>query len=285
MTQADGAVADPSTQSTPSPEASQGGDSAGRAWFDSAFGRAPIELPAAGVSESSEEPNGKAATTEGEAAPAGVNLGEPKVVPDGGASSETPDQQVQREAQEQGVTFTREEFERAVQAENDRREYRRQQVAERQRLAELRKTDPFQYAEEMEKIEEQATDATTTHEANRQIYGAAITHYDRNILDPITLTLSDSARSRLLKGELNTLEDRQAFVKGALHEIEQEGYRRGVSETRQKMRNDPTFRKEQLAELRADGGVAEPEALEPAGQNGRPTDMNSLLRRGFGRRS
>lgn len=283
MTQADGAVAEPAIQEAAQAERSPGGDP-GSAWFDGVLGRTPIELPSAEVSTPNEDAQSADGQVTSKAAPA-ENPGEPQALSDSGAA-ETIAQTVERKAEEQGITLTAQELERRVQAEVDRRETMRLRRQRQQELAKLRDEDPFQYVEEVKKEEEAEQDVAETHQAHRMIYADAVNRFDRAVLDPITLALPEQARSKLLQRDLVTIEDRQAFADAGIKAIQDAAYRRGVNETREKVRKDPTVKKELLAELRAEG-VAEPDLVPAANGDGsgRATDMNVLLRRAAGRRS
>ena len=177
------------------------------------------------------------------------------------------------------LTLTEDELEKRIQAETDRREAKRQQEAERKRAAEerkrLREEDPWAYVEQ-EKQQEQVEAANQTWQ---DTLGNVVRSYDEATLTPLLEALPEADRARLVADEsINKpgLDGRKAFAAALRKEIEKQA----LKAAEQRLRKNPAFRQELLAELR--GTDDEPDEI-PARGPSRPQDMNALIRGALGR--
>lgn len=193
------------------------------------------------------------------------------------------------------IQLTEEELQqriqRAAQAEADRRDAKRQQEAEQRRQLEerrrLRREDPFQYAQNDEETEQallkQQADAQEKLAERMALLGQAGSQYDRAILDPIVAAVPEAERKRILSLDNAGLglEGRKLLASESLKALEAHWKAQGAREAEQKLRRNPAFRKQVLAELR--GQHPEPELLlgTPDG-NGHDDNVSDILRASIG---
>ena len=174
-------------------------------------------------------------------------------------------QEVRTEDEEPGAAggtsaaleLTQEELDRRVQAEADRREAQRiarQKVEDRKRL---RDSDPWQYAEEERKAEQ----AATTQGQWTEFFGSVGTEHDKVAIDPVVERLPREELERIMKldGAGTGLAGRKLIVQESLKALEKHWKTEGAKEAETRLRRNPSFRKQVLAEIR--GQTAEPDLL------------------------
>lgn len=193
--------------------------------------------------------------------------------------SQEPDaasQEAAQSAESRVYTLSQEELDRRVQAETDRRESKRAQVAREAERKRLRDEDPWAYAEQ-DRLSEQ------TAEADGQIgslFANIGTQHDRYTLDPLIDVLPAAERDRILKieGAGTGLDGRKLIVNESLKSLEKHWKAEGAKDAEAKLRRNSAFRKQLLAEIRT-GVAPEPEFIP--GGNGSAGDggsVSSLLR-------
>lgn len=174
------------------------------------------------------------------------------------------------------LTLTEEELERKVQSETDRREAKRLQEYRAQQKRELRDKDPWAYAEEERKAEQVQQ---STGQLESFLAGIGSEH-DRVSIDPVIEILPEAERKRILSLENagRGLEGRKLVVTEALKALEKHWKAEGEKAAEGKLRRNPAFRKQILAETR--GGSVEPELLPASGISSSDADktVSSLLR-------
>jgi hypothetical protein len=108
--------------------------------------------------------------------------------------------------------------------------------------------------------------------------------YDAATLVPLLGFLPRETQEKLIGEGVEGYEGRTALVQATVKEIRKLAAAEAEDKARAKLRKDPAFRKELLAELR--GAEDEPELAAAGSAAGRPLDMNDRLRAmaGFGRR-
>lgn len=195
------------------------------------------------------------------------------------------------------VTLTKEELDRRVQAETDRREAKRQRDnvdrAERERREAIERKldpnapeyDPYSGTEERDRLksEEQAGQQFTT------FLGDIGKQHDSATLDVLTAALPAPELDRIMKieGVGVGLDGRRLLVTEGLKALEKHWRSQGAKDAEDRLRGNPIFRKQVFAEARDQ--VQEPELLPANGSapNGDPF-MNQVFsdyRAAKGRRS
>lgn len=180
---------------------------------------------------------------------------------------------------------SREEFERAIQAEADRREAKRRKSMTQEQIAaletqerQIRDADPYKAAD-LRSEADKLRDAEQAAEAQREWVAGLVQTVEGPLLTPLVEAVPEGERKALLSGAPDDFVGRrQHIVKTALKTLE----RTWRADERQKatdaLRRDPAFRKEvYLAGLDEED---EPD-LAPAGasaRNGTGRDINSALR-------
>jgi len=212
---------------------------------------------------------------------------------DGEDDEEDEDDQPSPRADDGRVWTTREDIEHAVaaevqarlarevQAETDRREQKRQhaqQISERRRL---REEDPYEYAERDRQLEADAQAQATKAAEVKTVYQMGLQQYDRILIDPLLGALSPEHKAQIHKNPPRGLDGRAALVQWSLDQIVERaqvtGREQGEADARAKLRKNPAFRKELLAEMRAESGD-EPELAPSAGPARSRGDMTSIIR-------
>jgi hypothetical protein len=177
---------------------------------------------------------------------------------------------------------SREEEERRVQAEVDRRAARAQKAQAQQTRAqqravleqqerEARQTDVYKATELREQLDAMA--------AQEQFVAGLVGAYDQSTLDPLVSSLPEAERGALLQDAPTGMEGRKALVEKAVQAIKAQGAR----EAEARLRKSAAFRKQVLADWRRglhgeEDAPDEPELV--GGTNGHrsgPT-MNDWLR-------
>jgi hypothetical protein len=179
------------------------------------------------------------------------------------------------------VTLTQEELDRRVQAETDRREAKRKTEAEREARRKLRDEDPWAYANEDRKAEE-----TQAAEQNIQsVFSSIGVEHDRVSIDPLMQAVPEAERTRILglEGAGRGLDGRKLIVTEALKSMEKHWRAEGAKDAEERLRKNPAFRKQILAEVR--GQSLEPELLPsgaPSNGSSSSDQVNDMLRRQLG---
>lgn len=260
-TEASAAAPSVSTAATSAPAPPE--RSAGQSWIDRLLGRGPAET----------------VTSEDGSAPATTDETQTQEPTTTAADADTsPPEPLAK-------TYTPDELQRLVQAEVDRREAKRakdQAEAERRRL---RDNDPFEYAERDRKAEE-AANATNAY--GEQIARVAQS-MDRALLDPMLERLPEKDRAALfeLPDAGVGIDGRKALASAALDGLEKHWKAEGERSAEKKLRDNPAFRKQVLAELRDSPEMEEPEQINGTTraprQNGTSgADVSALLRQSLG---
>lgn len=179
---------------------------------------------------------------------------------------------------------SKEEEERRIQAEVDRRAARAQrQQAEQGRLTraqqlalleqqerEARQTDVYQAA--------QLRDQLDAHRQQEEFVHGMVRAYDAVSLDPLVLALPEGEREAFLQDVPPGLDGRKALVERAIDRIK--AHARAEAEA--KLKRSGAFRKQVLAEWRQtpaeDGGDDEPELVNGTGGHRPGLSMNAWLR-------
>lgn len=181
-------------------------------------------------------------------------------------------------ATSQALTLTQEELDRRVQAETDRREAKRLQAAQAQRRKELRDSDPWTYAEEERRAEQEAESTAGLQHFLTGLSG----EHDRVAIDPLIEQLPKAERDRILRmeGAGTGLKGRKLLVTEAMKALEKHWKSEGQKEAERKLRANPAFRKQVLAESR--GQTVEPELLPAMSASEADQTVSSLLRGHYG---
>ena len=248
----------------------------GTTWFDAMTGRGPAAPepsesgaePVVPTAELAESPSDEGAPPQAEAPPPPAP--KPKKTEPG------PDDIVR---------LTRTQMERRIQAEVDRREAKRAADSRRQQqqdeLDRKAREDPYGFAEEHIQRREQEQTLGQQTEAVHDLIRTTSQQFDRTVLDPIVTSLPPETQRQLVAENPPVgLEGRGKLVAAALAEIRKtaaaEGRAAGEKAAEQKLRKNPSFRKEMLAELR--GAEDEPEATPNGTRSAKPPDMDDWLR-------
>jgi hypothetical protein len=176
------------------------------------------------------------------------------------------------------VTLTEEEINRRVQAETDRREYKRQADARDAERKRLRDEDPWAYAEQ----ERQAEHAAVVDWQTQQFLGTVGVEHDKYTLDPLVMQLPEDERKRILQiqGAGVGLDGRKLIVTEGLKALEKHWKAEGAKEAEARLRHNPAFRKQVLGEFRR--GVAEPEFIAGGPATAADRNLSDMLRARLG---
>jgi hypothetical protein len=175
------------------------------------------------------------------------------------------------------LSLTEEELERRVQAETDRREAKRLADAKVRQRKELRKTDPWAYAEQ----DEQAEQAEQSEQQLTEFFSNIGREHDKVSIDPLFEVLPKEERERILglDGAGKGLEGRRLVVTEAMKALEKHWRAEGAKDAESKLRRNPAFRKQVLAEGR--GTTAEPELLPAGSASETDRTVSALLRKHY----
>jgi len=165
-------------------------------------------------------------------------------------------------------TLSDEELQRLVQSEADKRiaaaNKAARDAAREEERRRLREEDPWQYAEQERLEEEQArTVAQQDAQLNSLIANIGEFH-DKLTLVPLVNALppAEVKRIQAIPGAGVGVEGREIIVRESLAALEKHWRAEGEKAAEQKLRRNPSFRKQVLAEM--NGGFAEPEMIPPA---------------------
>jgi len=179
------------------------------------------------------------------------------------------------------LELSQEELDRRVQAETDRREFKRQQEARAQERKRLRDTDPWAYAEEERKAEQEIQ---STSQVQGFLQGLSGEH-DRVAIDPLIERLPQAERERIFKmdGAGQGLKGRKLVVTEAMKALEKHWKAEGEKQAERKLRSNAAFRKQVLAESR--GQTVEPELLPALSASEADQTVSGILRGFYGTRN
>lgn len=292
MTQVAETLDAPPTGQPPAPQGdSPSADDQGRTWINSVLGRTPVDLPDPVTpgpedrAESGESRKSDAAPAEPQPKAAGDDSG----APDGDAPISLTRAQLTDMIRNGIQQYEQTELPKRVQAEADRRDDKRAKIEKRQGLRQKAESDPYAAADELKKMLDSEDEMQTTQAMRMQIYGGALAEFDAAVLDQVTAALPKTEAQRLIQKGVNTVPQRREFVVEGLKILRAEAIKEGSGIAREQLKKDPAFRKELLAELRANRGVAEPEVLDGSLSDNGPRDpntvMNTLIRGFAGRRT
>jgi len=191
------------------------------------------------------------------------------------ASQEAP-----ADEQPSAISLTQEELDRRIQAETDRREAKRAAQALAERKRKLRDEDPWAFAEE-ERTAEQA------QQVNAQVgnlFGQVGAEHDKYTIDPLVQALPEAERKRILamEGAGVALDGRKLIVTEGLKALERVWKAEGAKDAETKLRRNPAFRKQVLAEMR--GITREPEFLPSGAASEADKTVSQILRGQLGSR-
>jgi len=174
----------------------------------------------------------------------------------------------------QPLALTQEELERKVQAETDRREAKRQAEARAAERRRLRDEDPWAFAEQERKAEQQAEGG---QQLETFVASIGVAH-DRITIDPLMDAVSQDERERILKldGAGVGVDGRRLIVGEALKALEKKWKAEGAKDAEARLRRNQSFRKQVLAESR--DGTVEPELLPGASGGSTDQTVSTLLR-------
>lgn len=200
--------------------------------------------------------------------------------------SRRPAQEARADAQEsegpdgasEPLKLSQEELDRRVQAEADRREYARQAEQRKQERKRLRDEDPWAYAEQ----DRQAEKAQETDQGLAGFFATVGLEHDKHSIDPLMEQLPVAERERIMKleGAGKGLAGRKLVVQEALKSLEKHWKVEGEREAQDRLRRNPAFRKQVLAEGR--GSLLEPELLPAVGSSAADRKVSDILRNYYG---
>lgn len=190
---------------------------------------------------------------------------------DGGESGEP-------ESASEPLRLTREELDRRIQSETDRREAKRAAEARAAERKRLRDEDPWAYAEQ----DRQAEKAQETDQGLAGFFATVGLEHDKHSIDPLMEQLPVAERERIMKleGAGKGLAGRKLVVQEALKSLEKHWKVEGEREAQDRLRRNPAFRKQVLAEGR--GSLLEPELLPAVGSSAADRKVSDILRNYYG---
>jgi hypothetical protein len=184
---------------------------------------------------------------------------------------------VQADAPSPALTLTQDELDRRVQAETDRREAKRLQSERVRQRRELRDTDPWQYAEQERKEEEAAAGGFHCPDGSCRKSASSTTESPSTRCSCRCPRPSRSA-SRSWKAPAG-LAGRKLVVTESLKALEKHWKAEGQKEAERKLRGNPAFRKQVLAESR--GQTVEPDLLPALSGSEADQTVSALLRKHY----
>lgn len=188
------------------------------------------------------------------------------------------DEEVRDEPAEQApstVSLTQEELNRRVQAETDRREFKRQQEAREAERRRLRDEDPWAYAEQDRQAEQAAEQSQNVFSQVGQIEAT----YDRFALDPLVTSLPEAEQRRILslQGAGQGLEGRKLIVSEGLKALEKHWKAEGAKDAEERLRRNPAFRKQVLSDARR-GVLSDPDFVPSGAPATSDKSVSDILR-------
>jgi len=195
------------------------------------------------------------------------------------AADEAP-QETPADEQPSAISLTQEELDRRIQAETDRREAKRAAQALAERKRRLRDEDPWAFAEE----ERSAEQAANVNAQVGDLFGRVGAEHDKYTIDPLVQALPEAERKRILamEGAGVALDGRKLIVTEGLKALERVWKAEGAKDAENKLRRNPAFRKQVLAEMR--GITREPEFLPSGAASESDKTVSQILRGQLGTR-
>lgn len=194
------------------------------------------------------------------------------------ADADDGGEQAQPDGASARLTLTQEDLNKRIQAETDRREAKRAADARAAERRRLRDEDPFAFAQQDRQAEQEALQTDGT----RQFFQNVGLQHDRIAIDPLMEALPVSERQRIMKvdGAGVGLEGRKVVVGEALKALEKHWKAEGEKQAEAKLRRNPSFRKQVLAENR--GSFQEPELLPAFSGSSTDRKVSEILRGHYG---
>jgi hypothetical protein len=260
--------------STPQPEQAKSD------WFREAFQRTRVTTGA----QPEEQPAPKPETPPASAASKSESE---KPEPKQAAKDATP------KPTDEPRAYSQAEIDRMVQAETDRRlskfqreegERRRQAalLADKERLTGLREKDPYAYAQEMKRREDENASLQAQLQQTHRALNSTVEEYDRSVLDTVFAPIPQNMHAQLLDGIEDGIPGRKTATVRALKVLEQHWKGQGFNEAKKRLSSDPAFIKEILTRYGA--ARQEPESVPATSATvGAGFDMNAAMRRQTGR--
>lgn len=172
---------------------------------------------------------------------------------------------------------TPEEFQRAVQAETDRREAAR-------RKRELRQQDPYEYARQEEERESQEQTAQERTQALKSFVGGVVKQYDAATMDPVVNLLPLKERDELVAKAPEGIEGRKQIMDEALKALKARWQAEAYADAEKKLAKDKTFLKRINRALRDERGEDdEPDNIDAVMASGNSRSMDDWMRAAAGR--
>jgi hypothetical protein len=228
-----------------------------RSWFNRLFGHTPGADTPAGKPEQSSEPASNAPAAAASDAPQGAPGAAPAPPWQPPNSKEEEERRIQAEVDRRAAKAQKEQSQST-------REQQRQLLIAQER--EARETDAYKAAELRNQL-----DAMTAQE---QVIQGMARLWDQATLDPLVKALPEADRNAVLETAASGIEGRAALTADVLRRLESHWR----ADEAKKLRSNPAFRKELLNTYR-EHGADEPELV--TGTNGHPAggSMNDWLRR------
>lgn len=178
------------------------------------------------------------------------------------------------------LIVTQAELDRRAQAEADRiiakREADQRAKAERDREVELRRTNPFEYAQLMEDRERDLERARAENKSLSEVAVRQLLEYDRNVLDIFVSAVPESDRAKVI-AKTEGIAGRKETAAATLKHLRSTWMAEGRASARSELMKDPLFIKEMLARFGA--APSEPTApvqVRPSASSG-PEDNNQAV--------
>lgn len=176
------------------------------------------------------------------------------------------------------LTLTRAELDRQIQSETDRRENKRREARTQEERRELRRTDPWAYAQQ----EEEAESRQQTDQEVGTLLGQIASVHDQYTLSAALELLPQSEQQRLLAipGAGNGLDGRKLLMQETIKAIQKQARDEGARDAEKKLRTNPAFRKDALRDMRR--GYPDPELLPTGTSTDETQNVSQILRQRLG---
>lgn len=149
------------------------------------------------------------------------------------------------------ISMTQDEYRRAVQSEVDRTLARQRHAdatrAEQERERELRRTNPFEYANLMEQREQELEASKQETERLTGVVGRQLVFYDRAVLDTFVGALPQEERTKVISQSTDALENRKETAAATLKALRARWTAEARASAKDALMKDQTFIKEILA--------------------------------------
>jgi hypothetical protein len=191
-----------------------------------------------------------------------------------GVPDDEPQESEREPPASNALTLTQEELDRRVQAETDRRLYKRELEAKAAERRKLRDEDPYAYAD----LDRQTEQAVQADSQITTLFASIGSEHDKHTLDPLVQALPEAERARILQleGAGAGLQGRKLIVDESLKALEKHWKAEGAKDAETRLRKNPAFRKQVLAEGR--GQRPEPEYLPSGTGSEADHSISNILR-------